>query len=321
MIYRRYYGPPVRTLSPEKVVVGVSAEALEEADVQVERLVSLEDSNGVRIEFDAELVREENEAEADAEAEGDVPEGFVRVRNPKEAKMYARLGKDIQRWLGTTEHGPAVEEEEEGKTEVDGEGERRLQRTHPLTQLGWFGTFPGTAVTPASIARPTAALLSTVNSKHLDDAIFRILGPTLEKTPVRTKHSDNAYDAVPLDTSHGLGEMEANVYMATILPGYYVQSLGALTELRRSLGRDWILGSGHDDGGEEKGVKLVLDVGTGGAGVLAWRAIGRSAAAPAGRSERDQGTDDTHGTMGGLACVLYGGEACHSRTVRYPFVC
>jgi len=70
-----------------------------------------------------------------------------------------------------------------------------------------------------------------------------------------------------------MGEMEANVYMATILPGYYVQSLGALTELRRSLGRDWILGSGHDDGGEEKGVKLVLDVGTGGAGVLAWHAM------------------------------------------------
>jgi len=39
--------------------------------------------------------------------------------------MYARLGKDIQRSLSTTEHGTAVEEEEEGKTEVDGEGERR----------------------------------------------------------------------------------------------------------------------------------------------------------------------------------------------------
>jgi len=184
----------------------VSAEALEEADVQVERLASLEDSNGVRTEFDAELVQEKNEVEADAEAEGDVPEGFVKVRNPKETKMYARLGKDIQRSLSTTEHGQAVEEEEEGKTEVDGKGERRVQRTHPLRQLGWFGMFPGMTVTPASIARPTAALLSTAN-KHLDDAIFRILGPTLEKTPVRTKHSDNAYDAIPLDTSHGMGSI------------------------------------------------------------------------------------------------------------------
>ena len=35
-----------------------------------------------------------------------------------------------------------------------------------------------------------------------------------------------------------MGKMEANVYMATILPGYYAQSLGALTELRRRLGRD-----------------------------------------------------------------------------------
>jgi len=238
MIYRRYYGPPVRTLSPEKVVVGVSAETLEEADVQVETLASLEDSTGVRIEFNAELVREENEADADAGGEGDVPEEFFRVRNPQEAKMYARHGKDIQRSLSTTEHGPAVEAEEEGKTEVDGEGERRIQRTHPLTQLGWFGTLPGTAVTPASIARPTAALLSTVNNKHLDDAIFRILGPTVEKTPVRTKHSDNLYDIVSLDTSHGMGKMEANVYMATILPGYYAQSLSALTELRRRLGCD-----------------------------------------------------------------------------------
>jgi hypothetical protein len=173
----------------------------------------------LRIEFDAELVREENEVEADAEGEGDVPEGFVRGRNPKEAKMYARLRKGIQRSLSTTEHGQVVEEEEEGKTEADGEGERHIQRTHPLTQLGWFGTFPGTTVTPASIARPTAALLSTANNKHLDDAIFRILVPTLEKTPVRTKHSDNAYDDIPLGTSHGMGEMEANVYMDTILPG------------------------------------------------------------------------------------------------------
>ena len=85
-----------------------------------------------------------------------------------------------------------MEEEEEGKTEVDGEGERRVQRTHPLTQLGWFGIFPGMTVTPVSIALPTAALLSTANNKHLDDAIFRILDPTLEKTPVRTKHSDSA---------------------------------------------------------------------------------------------------------------------------------
>jgi len=43
--------------------------------------------------------------------------------------------------------------------------------------------------------------------------------------------------------------------MATILPGYYVQSLGALTELRRSLGRDWILGSGHGCSDKQTRVK------------------------------------------------------------------
>jgi len=268
-IYQRYYGPPVRTLSPEEVAAEASAEP---ADLQVEGLASLEDSNGVCIEFDAELVQEE-EMEVDAEGEGDVPDGFVRVRSPKEAKMYARLREDIRRSLSAAERDWALEEEEEERTEVHREGEHRIQRMHPLTQLGWFGTFPGTTVVPASIIRPTAALLSTVNNKHLDDAVFRILGPALGKTPVRTKYSDNAYNAIPLDTSHGMGDMEANVYMATILPGYYAQSLSALTELRRRLGRDWILGSEHDGGGEEKGVKLVLDVGTGGAGVLAWRAI------------------------------------------------
>jgi len=46
-----------------------------------------------------------------------------------------------------TKHSQGVEEEVEGKTEVDGKGERRIQQTHLLTQIGWFNIFLGMIVT------------------------------------------------------------------------------------------------------------------------------------------------------------------------------
>lgn len=260
-IYERYYGPPVRTLTPEEVEDGLA----EGEDVDVDGLTTLEDVHGAQIEYNVEPVKDERE-----QPEEDVPEGFVRVRSEEEAAMYTRLGEDIQKSLSTTEGsgGRALEGKEDAGGQEEGEG--HMLRTHPLTKLGRFETFPSTTVTPTSITKPTTALLSGVNNKHLDDAIFRILGSKLEKTPVMTEHSNKSYNTIPLDTSHAMSDMEGNVFMAMILPGYYAQSLSTLTELRRRLGRDWILGSEHSG---EKGVKLVLDVGTGGAGVLAWRAM------------------------------------------------
>ncbi|KAI5844728.1 37S ribosomal protein-like protein Rsm22 [Tricharina praecox] len=249
-IYERYYGPPVRTLTPEEVEEEYGIAEGEDGDV--DGLATLQDANG-----------------GVEEVEEEVPEGFVRARSAEEAAMYARIGEDIQRSMSLAEEdgGRVLEGEHDAEAEVD---EELLMRTHPLTELGRFGTFPTTTFTPVGITKPTAALLSGVSNKHLDDAIFRILGASLEKTPIRTEHSDKAYNSIPLNTSNAMSEMDANVHMATILPGYYAQSLSTLTELRRRLGRDWILGNEHSG---EKGVKLVLDVGTGGAGVLAWRAM------------------------------------------------
>jgi ribosomal protein RSM22 (predicted rRNA methylase) len=286
-VYHRYYGAPVRMLTLEEIEEELALLEAEEARVEEaeQRTVTLESVDGVEIDHEAALeepVPEETQSEEEPEQDDgaispeemqEIQEGKVRARSAKEARLYAQLGREIEISLRLAQEAkgeelPVKEEEEEEEREEDGTVNIR---THPLTQLGRFGTFPATVRLPDIVTEPTKALLSDVNNKHLAEAAERILGQQLVESPIMTGKYGRNINKIPLDTSHNMSDMESNVHLATILPGYYAQSLSALTELRRRLGRDWILGNQHGEG--ETGVKHVLDVGTGGAGVLAWRAM------------------------------------------------
>jgi len=270
--YERYYGPPIRILKPEEIKEMEKELREEEEALELEgHTVTLEDIDGVEIEHEVAEPEPELEPEPAEEELEETEDNEYRARTEAEAAMYAKIAEDIQRSLALAKEGENQVGEVDTIDEFDEDTEEPYSRIHPLTQLGQFGTHPATIITPDSVTLPTSEFLSDVSNKHLDEAAYKVFGgPALPNSPIVTGKSDKRSNGMPLDTSDGMSDMESNVLLATVLPGYYAQTLSALTELRRRLGGDWILGR---EGGSESGVKQVLEVGTGGAGILAWRAM------------------------------------------------
>lgn len=269
IVYRRYFGEPVRVLTEAELANSASSE------VEEEGTVTLEYANGEEVEGVE-----------------------VGVRSPEEAAAYDQLARDMQAAAEET-----AEPEPEPEFEDDGDGadlggpllapdyERssanatpaNVTRTHPLTLLGRFGTYPTTVTLPENISAPSAALLSDISNKHLATAAQNLMGVgRLPNSPLMTGSSTKSYRGLTLDASQShMKDMDANVFVGAVLPGYYAQSMSALTELRRRLGGAWVLGGAEG----EPGVRRILDVGTGGAAALAWRDI--AAAEKARRAEED----------------------------------
>lgn len=162
------------------------------------------------------------------------------------------------------------QDEEQDEEDEDADEDDVLLRTHPLTSVGRFATFPHTIIVPPEVQLPTFDLLSSVPNKHLDQAAHKTLGGAgLPDSPVyHNKGGKNLSDVWLSVEDSRMSDISSAVFMAAVMPGYYAQALSALTELRRRLGGDWVLG-----GGDEPGVTNILDVGAGGAAVLAWRNI------------------------------------------------
>lgn len=119
-------------------------------------------------------------------------------------------------------------------------------RTHPDTKLGKFNPPPGTIVMPMKMQKTTEALLKGHSNKHLHEVMEEIalMTPTRQgaKKEWRTPPHKSA------------------LWVAGCLPVDYARSMTCLTEAVRRLGTGWV--------GD---VKRVLDIGTDGAGVLAWK--------------------------------------------------
>jgi hypothetical protein len=284
-VYERYYGAPIRMLSEEDIEEmrkKVEDQLMGEPDEEV-GTVTLEDAEGVEIEAveeGEEFVEQQEgfeveEEEFDGEEEegerefiGETTPGNFQARNEKEAAMYRKIASDLEKVLSVSSNA-----EELAPPELPEEEEEWFSRTHPLTQLGRFATHPSTIQLPESVKESTERILSEVANKHLDEAAMDILGGAqLTKSPIMAGKVKN-YNSIPLDTTASMSDMEANVHIAAILPGYYAQTLSALSELRKRLGSDWVLG--HKDT-NEGGIKNVLDIGTGGAGIFALRDIIRA---------------------------------------------
>lgn len=254
-VYQRYYGQPARMLKE-----GEPADWEPELELETVDAVTLQDKDGIGIK-----VYEE-------EGEEELEEITVDVDNPQEARAYEQLGRDVEgayrRGRQLEEVEEVVDEEEEDEGELDEEDVR--MRTHPLTSVGRFATFPYTIIVPPSVQLPTLESLSSVPNKHLDQAAHKMLGgPGLPDLPVfRNKGGKNLRDVWLSVEDSRMSDISSEVFLATVVPGYYAQALSALTELRRRLGGDWVLGQG-----DESGVKNILDAGAGGAAVLAWKSI------------------------------------------------
>ena len=200
-------------------------EELVDVDMELEvpeGFVTLEDVNGVEIDQEPEANETADEL-TEEQLQEEADDGFIRARTEKEAAMYARIGEDINKSLSLAENAEYNEMEiAEEPEELDENGEVVEARTHPLTALGRFGTFPSTVISPESIQKPTMALLSDVSNRHLDKAADNLLGgPSLPHSPIMTFQSSKTFTGIPFDTSKNMSDMEANVHLATVLPGYY----------------------------------------------------------------------------------------------------
>ena len=144
-------------------------------------------------------------------------------------------------------------------------------RAHPLTKAGRFGTSPSTIQLPKdSLVNPTITLFADVSNKQLREITQQTFGGKGLPTSTATFRRPNLkQQTIPLEASHGrMGEMEANAFLAAIYPGAYASTMSTLVEVRKRLGSDWLRNLMAQPDGPR-----ILDAGSGGAAVLAWREV------------------------------------------------
>ncbi|KAI9781374.1 MAG: 37S ribosomal protein S22 [Peltula sp. TS41687] len=163
--------------------------------------------------------------------------------------------------------------------------------SHPLTIAGRFATYPSTLHLPkGSFTEPITALLSNSSNKHVTEVAHRIFGgpglPFSPATPVSKRHLPQS--PIKLDASqHKMGEVEGDVYLATVMPGVYAAVMSTLVEVRKRLGARWLQDLLQKEGGPR-----VLDAGAGGAGILAWREVLEAEWRLMKEGEREEGEEE-----------------------------
>lgn len=173
----------------------------------------------------------------------------------------------------------------------------RVERGHPYTRSGRFRTFPSTLQLPrATFVDPLARVLSDrgAGTRALKEAAEKAFGgpglpdgPTSPPPTVLGRLQGGAQSlggrqagwgapGLVQATHYHVGELEADAYVATVLPGMYASAMSALVEVRKRLGADWLRGllKRRDSAGVAG--PRVLDVGAGGAGLAAWRDVAQA---------------------------------------------
>jgi len=309
-LYVRLYGAPLRETKPEDVGIPHAGESGDVVD-STSRYTLLRETEYGELEEVDHVVTTRGEVEGQEISEGEqgletvaplteaqVDYLNVTANNQREYDALVKLQRDFEvAALETPEkvevnaHIEEVEpdqpkpeeaEFEEGEIEV-GEYGRELDpelpgwepRSHPNTSLGYFGPNPSTVHLPKTkLVEPIAELLKRADITHVQEAAERIFGgPGLPHSPASPPMKGTMPQQKPVQLDAGrqrMGEIEADAYIATVIPGVYATAMSTLVEVRKRLGADWIQGLLNRDGG--KGPR-VLDVGAGGAGLVAWQEV------------------------------------------------
>ncbi|KFY40399.1 hypothetical protein V494_03526 [Pseudogymnoascus sp. VKM F-4513 (FW-928)] len=228
----------------------------------------------------------EEAVEANMQAQG---------KNQREVDAIMRLRQDMENALAQQpQETQAVEEElevdeeaienvEEKDIEEDNFWERDDDefgsnsdetRTHPYTMAGRFGTNPSTVFLPEeNFVLPLTELLRRSDIKHLTEAAEKAFGgpglPHSASTPSASSLLPQKH--IGLEASQfKMSEIEADAYMAAVMPAVYASVMGTLVETRKRLGPSWIRDMLLREDGQGPSI---LDAGAGGAGAIAWKEI------------------------------------------------
>ena len=301
-VYERLYGPPIRKTSHEDAELlqdlnesGVEVDdaipettetafSEEPADTeQVERPEQEEDSADIRNTSD-EQSKIEEQSDEDFSARmmlyrdmvASMHQTSIRSEEPTKAEDMEEelIEDDIETTEEATQDDSRSHEYEEAEDAMDAFDEvsdSNYTRSHPLTQAGRFSTFPSTVQLPLeTMVHPINRILVDTSNKQLCEVSVRTFGeglPNSTATPTTKAHLQQS--PIALEASqYKMGEIEANAYLATIMPGAYAVVMSILVETRKRLGSDWLEGLLRKPGGPR-----ILDTGSAGAGVLAWREV------------------------------------------------
>ena len=162
--------------------------------------------------------------------------------------------------------------DQEGINFDDEEASSDQARSHPLTRLGRFSTFPRTTFLPRdTFVEPVEKVMSSYSNKHLKEACERLFGgPGLPDSPLTPRSGrSRGQKPLPLEASQqAMGQMEANAFITSVMPPTYASISATLVETRKRLGPSWLNKLLAQPGGPR-----VLDAGSAGVGILAWREI------------------------------------------------
>jgi ribosomal protein RSM22 (predicted rRNA methylase) len=292
-LYERLYGPPLRATEPFDLELmgenlGEEEELIEEKPKNV-LLRETADGEFEEVDFDPETSLDQDEAEA-LEDKTEHDHTRVRVKSQREADAIKQLQQDMAVALAQAKEQAEAEaaqeqEQEEAEEEEEVEEEEMYEeddfeeyqssdsiRTHPNTMAGRWGTSPSTIYLPhEQLVQPITELLSRVNNKHLYEAAERAFGgqglPFSPSTPTSRRLLPQKHIGLEAGQNR-MSEVEADAYMAAVLPGTYASVYSTLVEVRKRLGSSWLRGLLTQQGGPR-----VLDAGAGGAGAIAWREI------------------------------------------------
>ena len=220
---------------------------------------------------------------------------------------------DIDEEYEEEEYEEEEEEEDYEEDEPDAYLSSDTVRTHPHTLTARSGTNPSTLSLPREqMIRPITELLARADMKHLREAAEKAFGgkglPYSSSTPASKKLLPQKH--IGLDASqHRMSEIEADAYIAGVMPGTYASVMSTLVEVRQRLGSEWIRNLVFREGGEGP---RVLDAGAGGAGIIAWREVLQAE----WDIMRDEGIVEGVHAPSGRATVLTGSNPLRHRISR-----
>ncbi|TLS21847.1 uncharacterized protein PpBr36_09279 [Pyricularia pennisetigena] len=278
------YTPAFKTREPADAQAGEEAEI--DLDLDLEAL-----NKDPRIKYLQGVAKNQRQYEALLQLQADFEAASLQTLIDEEAQIAAAEAEMAQ--AGEPEHGAPAEQEakefawdvQEGAgldadeykaREVDQweERQRETDRLHELTLEGQSRTNPSTIFIPKeSIVEPITKLLKRTDPKHVKEAAENVFGgpglPFSARTPYNMRNAKQVGVALRA-TDHRMSEIEADAYMATVLPTTYSTITSILSEVRKRLGTEWLRGLMQKN--EGKGPR-VLDVGAAGAGLLAWQHV------------------------------------------------
>jgi ribosomal protein RSM22 (predicted rRNA methylase) len=236
-------------------------------------------------------VEAESSEEIPMEVEESEPRPNIRGRNQREIDAIARLQKDMEAAAmeDAVEENFGEENEEEVYEEEDLEEEEEMEeleeddgpdsdtiRTHPHTLTARSGTFPSTInLNNHYFVAPIAELLERADVKHTTEAAEKAFGgkglPYSTSTPRSKSHLPQK--PIGLDAAqHRMTELEADAYMAAVMPGTYASATSTIVEVRKRLGTSWLRKLLLRGGVGPR----IMDAGGGGAAAIAWRQVAQA---------------------------------------------